>query len=43
MRESLTRIYQRHCNKEGEGVEDAIKRFGVCNLLRLCGMRGSLI
>ncbi|KAI0726013.1 Clp protease-domain-containing protein [Fomitopsis betulina] len=27
VRESLTRIYQRHCNKEGEGVEDAIKRF----------------
>ena len=29
MREQLTRIYQRHCNKEGEGVEDGIKRFGA--------------
>ena len=30
MREQLTRIYQRHCSKEGEGVEDGIKRFGAC-------------
>lgn len=37
MREQLTRIYQRHCNKEGEGVEDGIKRFGACELLRLRG------
>ena len=32
MREQLTRIYQRHCNKEGESVEDGIKRFGACAL-----------
>ena len=30
MREQLTRIYQRHCSKEGESVEDGIKRFGAC-------------
>ncbi|TFY60594.1 hypothetical protein EVJ58_g5045 [Rhodofomes roseus] len=27
VREQLTRIYQRHCNKEGESVDEGVKRF----------------
>ncbi|KZT68779.1 hypothetical protein DAEQUDRAFT_309447 [Daedalea quercina L-15889] len=27
VREQLTRIYQRHCNKEGESVDEGIRRF----------------
>ena len=28
VREVLTKIYQRHCAKEGEAVEDGVARFG---------------
>ena len=29
VREQLTKIYQRHCAKDGENVEDGLARFGM--------------
>lgn len=29
MREQLTKIYQRHCAKDGEAVEEGLARFGT--------------
>ena len=34
VRDVLTRIYQRHCGKEGESVHDGVDRFVMCHELK---------
>ena len=38
VRELLTGIYQKHCGKEGENVEEGLSRFGW-SLLRYCRIK----
>ena len=40
VREALTRIYQRHCGKPGESVEDGMQRFGASQQCCICVIGG---